>query len=140
MSLLREPCVICGATCRFHIDYCDVCYEEKDRIRRYRKMSIKAGGYGDLTLLQWRARVSEFQGVCAYCQDRPYQVLEHFIPIVLGGATSLTNCVPACFKCNARKRDEHPDYVTKIPRTDIQRVQTFLRQFSEYSRCRGNNP
>lgn len=64
---------------------------------------------GNLTIDQWRQTVADFGGMCAYCQTRPYIDLEHFIPVELGGGTTVGNCVPACKSCNGRKRRKHPD-------------------------------
>lgn len=47
--------------------------------------------------------------VCVYCQERPAEHLDHFVPLALGGEHSLTNATwPACAPCNFRKQDKHP--------------------------------
>jgi len=79
-----------------------------------------------LTLPQWIATLDYFRWKCAYCQKEPYQAFEHFIPMSLGGGTTVDNCVPACARCDGTKASKHPDNVTGIPREDIERVYEFL--------------
>jgi len=89
---------------------------------RARKLGLPV----DLTLEEWISTVEYFQWMCAYCLDKPYEVLEHFIPINLGGGTTYDNCVPSCSDCNKRKKHVHPDCVTAIPVSSIRRIKTFL--------------
>lgn len=58
-----------------------------------------------LTVIQWDKTLADFNGLCAYCQERPYKQLEHFIPRTKGGKTHVGNCLPACVKCNKRKNN-----------------------------------
>lgn len=86
-----------------------------------------------LLLEEWMQTLQDHKGLCAYCNIRPYQVLEHFIPLPNGG-TVRYNCVPACKSCNGAKRDTHPDYITSIPKKEIERVKFYLDQFSPASK------
>jgi 5-methylcytosine-specific restriction endonuclease McrA len=56
-----------------------------------------------LTLSEWRSTVEHFEGKCAYCLNRPMEVLDHFVPITLGGGTTVGNCVPSC-QCHLNKK------------------------------------
>ncbi|MEO5376834.1 MAG: HNH endonuclease [Magnetococcus sp. DMHC-6] len=52
----------------------------------------------------WKNRIGV--GTCAYCgsQTHPSQLtLDHVVPLIHGGKTSKSNCVPACMACNQRK-------------------------------------
>jgi hypothetical protein len=49
-------------------------------------------------------------GRCWYCGDRYGEVVEHQIPIALGGTNDLTNLVPSCQQCNQRKRAKTVDH------------------------------
>jgi 5-methylcytosine-specific restriction endonuclease McrA len=62
-----------------------------------------------LTLAEWLQTLADFRGLCAYCQERPFAHLEHFIPIDAGGGTTLDNCIPACGQCNWSKGADDPD-------------------------------
>lgn len=51
---------------------------------------------------------------CMYCGDTPGLsdlTIDHVRPRSRGGTTSWTNCVTACFRCNARKADRYADSV-----------------------------
>ena len=81
-----------------------------------------------LTVKQWIATVDYFNNKCAYCQNRPFQVLEHFLPISLGGGTTQENCVPACKKCNGKKNSAHPDMFDQIfPQDKIEKIKHYLQ-------------
>lgn len=43
-----------------------------------------------------------FKGKCAYCGG-PEQVLDHVVPLFLGGLNSFDNILPACHSCNMSK-------------------------------------
>jgi hypothetical protein len=74
-----------------------------------------------LTLQQWLTTLDHFAWKCAYCQERSYEVLEHFIPMLLRdidiqfyreiGGTTARNCVPACHQCNSRKGRNSPIHI-----------------------------
>jgi 5-methylcytosine-specific restriction endonuclease McrA len=89
-----------------------------------------AGTPDTLTHDEWTDTVRDFGGYCAYCLRRPYDVIEHFVPIVLGGGTEKSNCVPACYPCNSKKSHFHPDLVSsKFAPGAIDRVRNYLEQF-----------
>ena len=49
---------------------------------------------------------------CQYCGRRPPQdecTLDHILPKSIGGDTSWTNCVLACYQCNSQKADRRPE-------------------------------
>jgi 5-methylcytosine-specific restriction endonuclease McrA len=51
---------------------------------------------------------------CQYCGKKPNTsdlTIDHIIPRKLGGKTSWTNCVLACFSCNQMKMDTLPENV-----------------------------
>lgn len=52
---------------------------------------------------EWRKTVSDFNGLCAYCQERTFEERDHFIPQTKGGITEIGNLLPACGPCNKRK-------------------------------------
>jgi hypothetical protein len=75
---------------------------ERRRVNRNLRRALKAGTAATLTLEQWVETIAHFRGLCAYCQKKPFAVLEHFIPVELGG-TVIGNVVPACQACNVFK-------------------------------------
>ena len=49
---------------------------------------------------------------CQYCGVKPPAdecTLDHILPRSLGGDTSWTNCVLACYQCNSQKADRRPE-------------------------------
>ena len=48
------------------------------------------------------------RGVCAYCGQRVHPkalTMDHKIPIIRGGESTRSNCVPACLECNKNKQN-----------------------------------
>jgi hypothetical protein len=61
-----------------------------------------------LTLAEWLATLNYFYWRCAYCQERPFQILSYHLPLLQGGMTAL-NCLPSCYHCrhSQREMNEH---------------------------------
>src|SRR5262249_32781313 len=56
---------------------------------------------------------------CQYCGSQPGWgeiTIDHVLPRAQGGASSWTNCVAACVRCNAKKGDRTPDQARMRPR------------------------
>ncbi len=45
---------------------------------------------------------------CFYCGEDGKLSLDHFVPIAKGGEHKISNIVPACLRCNSRKKDKYP--------------------------------
>ena len=128
----KMTCQLCGKEYRraeSKWNLCPVCGTET-MVGESRKLQINlslAQTYGlpaTLTFQQWMATLDYFDWTCAYCQEQPYEVMEHFIPIsmrdsyhpyatIIGG-TTVKNCLPACYDCNGLKRNNRPDYIWKV--------------------------
>jgi P22_AR N-terminal domain/HNH endonuclease len=91
----------------------------------------KLGLPATLTVVQWLVTLDHFGWRCAYCQDRPGIIIEHFIPVSLGGGTTVDNCIPSCYACNSKKGNNHPDMVTTIPRGILNAIRSRLVHLSE---------
>jgi 5-methylcytosine-specific restriction endonuclease McrA len=61
-----------------------------------------------LTAAQWRGVQAVFGGLCAYCQQKPGDTMDHFVPVASGGKHDVSNVVPACRACNSSKRHRDP--------------------------------
>ena len=79
-----------------------------------------------LTLEKWIRILDHFDWKCAYCLERQYAQLDHFIPRSLRGLTTFNNCVPACATCNIRKHNTAPNAVKTLSKEAIERVSNFL--------------
>src|SRR6266704_137375 len=93
-----------------------------ENVRRAASLNLPA----TLTLDGWISTLSYFKEVCAYCLDRPYENMDHFIPLRLVGGTTPRNCIPACKECNKVKGQAHPRIVTSIPAEALDRVSRYL--------------
>lgn len=62
----------------------------------------KAGGTH--TVAQWRAKLAEYGGRCAYCGGDQDITRDHDIPLSRGGSNEISNIVPACARCNYSKK------------------------------------
>lgn len=80
-----------------------------------------------LALKEWIDTLDHFTWKCAYCETGAYDVFEHFVPTFHGGGTTQSNCVPACYSCNTRKRDLHPLTITGGLQEAIERVSLYLQ-------------
>lgn len=102
----------------------------KDQLTRARRANLP----DTLTLEQWISTLDHFQWKCAYCEERDYQLLEHFIPLSHGKGTTQDNCVPACTKCNVTKSAWHPlsEYRPDMEGLEagLRSVKCYLEQFS----------
>jgi len=75
-------------------------------IRGQNQWAKQAGVRHDLTLEQWQETLDYFGHKCAYCGERKYEIIEHYLPVRIAG-TTVSNCVPACAKCNALKDSQN---------------------------------
>lgn len=77
----------------------------KNALRRARKRQAATEPF----TVEDQVRIWGENPVCVYCQERPAEHLDHFVPLALGGEHSLTNATwPACAPCNLSKQDKHP--------------------------------
>jgi hypothetical protein len=71
------------------------------RLRGQNQRAKQAGAKHDLTMEQWLETLQYFDFKCAYCGGE-YEVIEHYLPVFKAG-TTVSNCVPACLRCNIMK-------------------------------------
>ncbi len=72
---------------------------DEEHVRRER------GKARDLRTSQWWKN-ERGKGICHYCKKRfpPKELtLDHITPVIRGGRSTKSNCVPCCKVCNARK-------------------------------------
>jgi 5-methylcytosine-specific restriction endonuclease McrA len=82
--------------------------------QRQRHRARKRENVADLTDVQWLAVQIELGERCVYCGGEP-QSLDHETPVSKGGGHTRSNVVPACFSCNASKRDRGgAEFVVRI--------------------------
>jgi hypothetical protein len=80
---------------------------ERHRVRAQILRAKQHHAPATLTLHEWLEILTNFHWRCAYCHG-PYELMEHYIPLPHGGTTA-DNVVPACFSCNSKKSNRHPE-------------------------------
>lgn len=88
-----------------------------------------AGLPATLSLEDWTRTVADFAGLCAYCNEAPARVVEHFIPLHMGGGTTAGNCLPACMACNASKHGKLPHELSgeRFAPRRLEELRVYLR-------------
>lgn len=74
--------------------------------RRARKLSAPGAG---VTKEQWAQLLEAYNHLCAYCGASSILEQDHVVPLSCGGSHDISNIVPACRSCNARKNDKTPE-------------------------------
>lgn len=87
--------------------------QRRDKHRDKRRSIQKASTRG-LTAYQWRQLKRAYDGLCAYCLERPGTQPDHVVPLTKGGTHTRDNIVPCCPECNQAKLDR-TDWVPKPP-------------------------
>jgi len=117
-------CCDCGASFMSHYSHstrCDECqliYANRSRtVFTQKKRTLEKGFSSSLDTYGWMNTLEHFKHKCVYCGKR-YEVLDHYIPVDKGGSTNANNCVPACWKCNSKKRARMPRDFTSTEKAD----------------------
>lgn len=71
--------------------------------KKHKRRASERNAPGVATPEQIRARIEAFGGLCAYCRKRPYEHLDHVVPLSRGGSNWPANLRPACARCNKSK-------------------------------------
>lgn len=71
--------------------------------RQRRRAARSVAGVHTVTEKDMRRLVARHRGLCAYCGERPWEHLDHVVPIARGGHHAIGNLLPACSRCNLSK-------------------------------------
>lgn len=80
---------------------------ELDRVNGHIARARSFQAEATLTLVEWLVIVDSYQWKCAYCQEKPFEIMHHRIPVHKGG-TSVSNCLPACRRCCSQRNRKSP--------------------------------
>ena len=72
------------------------------RVSLNKRRARPRGPRGGPALAAGRLPLFSHDPRCAYC-GRPYETMDHIIPLACGGGTTLTNILPCCRECNEKK-------------------------------------
>src|SRR6266567_7892264 len=99
---------------------------EAQRVSIHRSRARKLGMPATLTLADWEQAIADFNGLCAYCQTRPFTILEHYLPIEVSG-THVNNCIPACAFCNIKKQNKKGEALVMLfGKATIEHIECYL--------------
>jgi 5-methylcytosine-specific restriction endonuclease McrA len=76
---------------------------EKLACLQARRYALRKGAQGSHTLVEWKTLCSQHNGCCAYCGRERELTRDHVIPLSQGGSDYISNILPACASCNAKK-------------------------------------
>jgi 5-methylcytosine-specific restriction endonuclease McrA len=71
-----------------------------DLNREYRERNALGNG---ITEKEWNQLKEDCDYRCAYCGKKAVLELDHVVPISRGGSHEISNAVPSCRSCNAKK-------------------------------------
>ncbi|GHO97725.1 hypothetical protein KSF_077730 [Reticulibacter mediterranei] len=93
--------------------------KEIDRVKAQLKRARTLAADATLTVVDWVQILERFEWQCAYCQEKPFEVMSHIIPLPRGGTTP-ENCVPSCYSCSSgtRKRYARRRLLAELERAD----------------------
>ncbi len=94
---------------------------ELDRVENQCSRARTLRAATTLTLVEWLETLEYFHWRCAYCQEKPFQVMSHYRSLPHGGTTA-DNCVPACRRCGQNQKHTNA------------RVHNYLAQFTKQKR------
>jgi hypothetical protein len=121
----------------------------RERGKRYRSRSAERG---EVSVDAYRAEVAQRDGGrCVYCGSEQGNVIDHMVPLILGGKTTPDNLAAACKSCNSKKSGRTPLqagmsfcnsatrdlYATYLAEHKGDFTDDFTREITEISRLRG---
>ena len=74
---------------------------EVDRVKAQLIYARAQNAAATLTVIEWFAILDRFGWKCAYCQEKPFQIMSHVVAQKEAGTTA-ENCVPSCRSCIAK--------------------------------------
>jgi 5-methylcytosine-specific restriction endonuclease McrA len=94
----RDPAKVNAQMASYHAAH-PAYKRAKDHAYRARLLAAE----GSFTAREWRELQERWGGVCAYCGATGPLEADHRIPLDCGGTNFITNILPACRACNAKK-------------------------------------
>lgn len=120
-------CALCTTPFQARTSYglCKNCWS-RDRLREWdrlisaQRQAERLNVPATLTLVQWMSTASDFKGLCAYCLEMPFSLIEMVDPRL---GLIWENVVPICKACHTHKHTSFEEA--------IRRVQVYLATESD---------
>lgn len=108
-------------------------FHEYLRVKSELSRARRSGTPATLLFTEWIGILEMFQEKCAYCKTAMCEVMDHILPIKLGGGTDACNVVPSCYTCNASKdrKGQQRDQATIERLTSM--LHTFISEHGPFS-------
>lgn len=92
---------------------------ERVRVHGNRRRARKVNAGGCASAKQIDARIEYYGNLCYLC-GKPYEAIDHVIPLSGGGSNWPANLRPICALCNARKGAKLPDdFLVQLPLMEV---------------------
>lgn len=108
-SRRRDPALLicdCGNSKSANSKMCRICRWPEwgsGELTGWERRRRDAPGIGPTAMKRLIERWRKQGQTCAYCLSAPVEVIDHVLPIALGGTSFEGNLAPACWICNSRK-------------------------------------
>lgn len=107
----KKVCTIAGCgllheargMCKIHYNEWHRSHTSRGRYQSVRRARKRAAGVFAVSPGDIERLVQRHHGMCAYCRQKPWEHLDHVVPLSRGGRHSIGNLLPACSGCNCRK-------------------------------------
>ncbi len=114
----QSTCCLCGDIflARHNYGLCPQCcskdlLREWDRVESAKFQAERRNIVATLTLPEWLATVSDFKGLCAFCQNHTYNLIER---VDSEGGLTYDNVVPACRPCSDRRAEGYEKAESRV--------------------------
>lgn len=110
--------------------------EEYRRAEIARCHNRRSSTIGSITAEQWYRACEAFNLSCAYCGREHKLTMDHIVAVSKGGATDVSNIIPACQSCNSSKQDKDMiEWYTKQPFYNKDRLETIFKYVKGVTPC-----
>jgi 5-methylcytosine-specific restriction endonuclease McrA len=77
---------------------------------RHNRRAVIAGVGGIVTAKEFNELCEKYGNICLCCKKSVPLVMDHVVPLSVGGKNIIENIQPLCLPCNSSKRSKSTDY------------------------------
>ena len=138
-ALVVTRCIICGkllntsklTTCSPQCNTIaqSTAFNFTQRLRSNVSRQKHISGF-ELSYYEWLDTIQYFNSNCCYCSKHLNSnsvVMDHFLPVSIGGLFTFKNILPACQSCNLTKSNSNPfQFLNLLPLNNKKHVVNFI--------------